>query len=55
MWITLEANSKRLQARELRESGDEDLNHNTRLAQRHRQFVSRGLVLKNLLPVEEAM
>jgi hypothetical protein len=55
MWITLGANSKQFQARELRERGEEKSNHNTRLTQRHRRFVSRGLVPKNLLPIEEAM
>jgi hypothetical protein len=56
VWIALGANSKRSQARELRERerGDEESNRNARLTQRHRQFVSRVLVPKNLLPIEEA-
>jgi hypothetical protein len=54
MQITLGANSKQLQARKLRERGDEKSNHNARLTHGHKRFVSRGLILKNLLPIEEA-
>jgi hypothetical protein len=45
------ANSKRLQARELREREEEESNHNARLTQRHRLFVSRGSFPMNLLPL----